>query len=206
MTLSFKTSLMQIASLTSCLVLFSLAQPLQADGFHYQIQATSQFVGNATGELTNIKMDWTYDPELTAILLEDEDLSEANKAATLKQRAADILGDLDKLGYFSKLSVNDQAADTTTVQDYNMVLTADQSMILSFQLPLKTPIAVAGKKLSLSLADPDGVGQLYYKNPQDASIDANLTKICTQPSLTKATIDMANDHKIEIPTAQIECK
>lgn len=205
MTILFKANWRQLVGIASCATLLGLANPLSADGFHYQLQAASQFVGNAAGELTSIKMDWTYDPELTAILLEDEDLSEANKAATLKQRASDILGDLEKLGYFSALSVNGQAIATHTVQDHNMVLTADQSMVLSFQLPLKTATAVAGKKISLRLADPDGVGSLFYKSPQDVSLDANLAKICSQPSLNTETVDMPNDHKAEIPTAQTEC-
>lgn len=186
--------------------LLSVTNPVLADGFHYQIQVATQLISTTTHELSAVKMDWTYDPELAAILLEDEDLSEANQATTLKQRATDILEDLFKLGYFSKLVADGQAISFNKVQDYQMVLNPDQSMTLSFQLPLQTVLPVAGKKISLSLADPDGVATLFYKNPQDASLDANLAKTCSTPSLNKTTNDMPNDHKVDVPTAQTECK
>ncbi|HPY41740.1 MAG TPA: DUF1007 family protein, partial [Thiolinea sp.] len=75
-----KAHLQKVACLTTATALFSLANPLLADGYHYQIQAATKFLGNPVGELTSLKMDWTYDPDLTAALLEDEDLSEENKA------------------------------------------------------------------------------------------------------------------------------
>jgi len=192
--------------IAASVTLMSVATPLSADGFHYQIQAATKLVGDPAGQLKAIDMVWTYDPELAAILLEDEDLSAANKAATLKQRASDILVDLFKLGYFSQLTVDSQALSFNEVQDYSMVLNPDQSMSLSFQVPLKAPIAVAGKKISLSLADPDGIATVFYKNPQDASLDEALSKICSTPSLSKVTNEMPNDHKIDVPTAQTACK
>lgn len=192
--------------IAASVTLMSVATPLSADGFHYQIQAVTKLVGDPAGQLKAIDMVWTYDPELAAILLEDEDLSAANKAATLKQRASDILVDLFKLGYFSQLTVDSQALSFNEVQDYSMVLNPDQSMSLSFQVPLKAPIAVAGKKISLSLADPDGIATVFYKNPQDASLDEALSKICSTPNLSKVTNEMPNDHKIDVPTAQTACK
>lgn len=192
--------------LATCTALLSLTHSVHADGFHYQIQAATQFVANPAGELTALKMAWTYDPELAAILLEDEDLSEANKAATLKQRASDILADLAKLGYFTQLAVDGQAVATAPVQDYQMSLTNDQSLLLSFQLPLKTAIPVVGKKLSLRLADPDGVGALSYKDPQQVSLDEALSKRCTSPRLSQETLDLPNDHKLSVPIVQLECQ
>lgn len=199
-------SLRQCISLATCTALLSLSNAVQADGFHYQIQATTQFVANPAGELSILKMAWTYDPELAAILLEDEDLSEANKAATLKQRANDILEDLAKLGYFTQLSANDQAVALDKVQDYQMQLTDNQSLVLSFQLPLKTALPVAGKKISLRLADPDGVGALLYNEAQQASLDSQLSKRCTQPRLTQETLELPNDHKLAVPIIQFECQ
>lgn len=202
----YSHSLRQLIRVATCTALFSLTSSVQADGFHYQIQAATQFVANPAGELTALKMAWTYDPELAAILLEDEDLSEANKAATLKQRASDILADLAKLGYFTQLTVDGETVATTPVQDYQMSLTNDQSLLLSFQLPLKTAIPVAGKKLSLRLADPDGVGALSYKDPQQVSLDAPLSQRCTSPRLSQETLDLPNDHKLSVPLVQLECQ
>lgn len=202
----FAKLLRPLVGLATSATLLSLTTPALADGFHYQIQAATKLVSNPAGQLHAVDMVWTYDPELAAILLEDEDLSEANKATTLKQRASDILVDLFELGYFSKLTLDNQALSFTQVQNYTMVLNPDQSMSLSFQVPLKAPVAVAGKKISLSLADPDGVATIFYKNPQDASLDETLAKTCSAPSLNKATNDMPNDHKIDVPTTQTECK
>lgn len=202
----FAKLLHPLVGIVTSATLLSLTAPALADGFHYQIQAATQLVSNPAGQLHAVDMVWTYDPELAAILLEDEDLSEANKAATLKQRASDILVDLFELGYFSKLTIDNQALSFTQVQNYTMVLNPDQSMSLSFQVPLKAPVAVAGKKISLSLADPDGVATIFYKNSQDASLDETLAKTCSAPSLNKATNDMPNDHKIDVPTTQTECK
>lgn len=198
--------LCRVLSLAGCSALLSLTSPLQADGFHYEIQAATQFIANPAGELTALKMAWTYDPELAAILLEDEDLSEANKAATLKQRANDILVDLEKLGYFTQLTVGEQTDAINKVQDYTMNLTSDQSLLLSFELPLTAPTAVTGKTLSLRLADPDGIGTISYKNSQQVSLDSHLSKNCSPPSITQEAVDLPNDHKLNVPTVQIKCQ
>ena len=201
-----KARLLQLASAFTGAALMSLVTPLQADGYHYKLQAATKFMANPAGELTALKMDWNYDPELAAILLENEDLSAANQAATLKQRASDILEDLFKLGYFSQLTIEGQAIELNKVQNYQMVLGSDQGLILSFDIPLKTAANVVGKKISLSLADPDGVGSLSYKNPQQASLDETLAKSCSAPSVNETTVDLANEHKAQVPTVLVECK
>lgn len=198
--------LRQFTRYAACAALISLAAPVTADGYHYELQAATQFLANPAGELSALKMDWNYDPELAAILLEDEDLSPANQAATLKQRASDILEDLFKLGYFSKLTVNGEAVALNKVQTYQMVFGSDQGLILSFEIPLKAATPVAGKKISLSLADPDGIGTLVYKNPQQVSLDASLAKSCSAPTISQAALELPNDHKPMIPTVTIECK
>ncbi|MFZ1567534.1 MAG: DUF1007 family protein [Thiolinea sp.] len=198
--------LRQLTRYAACAALISLATPLAADGYHYEVQAATQFLANPAGELSALKMEWNYDPELAAILLEDEDLSPANQAATLKQRASDILEDLFKLGYFSKLTVDGQPVAINKVQIYQMVFGSDQGLMLSFEIPLKAATSVAGKKISLSLADPDGIGTLAYKTPQQVSLDENLAKFCSTPSVSQAAIELPNDHKPMIPTVTIECK
>lgn len=198
--------LRQFTRYAACATLISLAAPVTADGYHYELQAATQFLANPAGELSALKMDWNYDPELAAILLEDEDLSPANQAATLKQRASDILEDLFKLGYFSKLTVDGQPIALNKVQTYQMVFGSDQGLILSFEIPLKVATPVAGKKISLSLADPDGIGTLVYKSPQQVSLDAALAKSCSAPTINQAAIELPNDHKPMIPTVTVECK
>jgi ABC-type uncharacterized transport system substrate-binding protein len=177
-----------------------------ADGYHYKVQVATQLQGNPAGDLTALKMDWTYDTELAGILLEDEDLSEANKATTLKNRANDILEDLAKLDYFTKVTVGGQAIALNKVQVYDMSLKDDGSMILSYVLPLKAPAKVAANTVTISLADPDGVGELIYKNAEQISLDTNLSKACAAPTVSGKTVDLPTDHKAVVPTASIVCK
>ena len=185
--------------------LFSLTTA-QADGFHYTIHAATKFLATPSGELQALQMDWTYEPDVAEFLLEDDDLSEGQKEATLKQRGKDILTDLHDLNYFSQLTINEQAINFAQFQDYSMTLNADGSLTLSYKLPLVAATAIAGKNIALRLADPDGVGELGYDNASKASLDETLAKSCSTPEITTETVTLANEHKPVVPTVKFNCK
>lgn len=180
--------------------------PAQADGFHYQISMSTRFIADAEGKLSVLGMGWTYDADVSAALIEESEITDANRVEVLKGRASDILADLFDLGYFSQLAVGGEPVDVTEVEDYGMVLGTDGRLTLSFQLPLVDPVSVKGKKVSLRMADPDGVGTLSYVNAQQVSLDATLAAACSSPSLTQETVTLPGDHKLTVPTAAFECR
>ncbi|HPY41741.1 MAG TPA: DUF1007 family protein [Thiolinea sp.] len=206
MTTLLKRSLASLVALAAGLSLFSSANTLQADGYHYQIQVSTALLANPVGELTALKMSWVYDPSMTPLLIDEKDLVPTNKAAALKKLGHAMLEDLFEFGYFSQVSINDQPAAISKVQEYDLSLASNNGLSLSFKLPLQTALPVAGKIISLRLADPDGVGNLAYSSPQKITMDASLAKLCSVTTITEETVTLPNGHKPVVPKVQIQCK
>ena len=184
--------------LASCLGANSI--PVQADGFHYQVQASTEWQSNSQGELTALQMHWTYDTAMAEAL----ELSKNSDAEQFKQRAEALANDLLELGYFSQLAADGQPLAFKNAEQYSIKMT-EQGFIFNFTLPLKTSLAVKGKTLSLSLADPDGIGILSYQSPAQILLDERLAKQCSKPTISTETIRLPGGHQPTIPTVKISC-
>ena len=75
---------------------------VSAGGLHYKINTSTSFYADKDGNLAGLRMNWVYDPEVSAYILDGRD----NSTEGLKQAAADILADLHDLDYFAELSMD----------------------------------------------------------------------------------------------------
>lgn len=188
--------------LCSLLLLSSLAGQVWADGFHYEITVDSQLQEDADGKLSGLRMQWLYDPTVSKMLLEGEDLGADKRAATLQTIAADIVGDLHAYSYFTRLTLAGQALPTAKVSDYQLELGADQRLQLSFLLPLASPQALAGKRLDIAMLDPAGTGVLKHQNASHLILGAQTGALCT------LTLEQNTDYTHSEPAqiAHLQCR
>ena len=115
-------------------------------------------------------MHWLYDPQVSAIMLEDENMSDAQRAATLRAVSERMMSDLYKYSYFTRLFVGEQALQVVAVTEYHLELTPDKRLQLDFPLSLAKPQPLAGKQLDINLVDPAGTAILLYRAVEDISI------------------------------------
>ncbi len=167
-----------------------LLQPAaQAHSFHYSVQVASQLHSNAQGQLQSISMDWDYDPQVTDVMLEGEDLSPAAQAQTLQALTARLMQDLAALNYFTDLKINDGTVlfqEPTDVQLQIKGIDHAQHLLLHFTLPLQAPLTVMGKPLVLTLADPYGTGSAQYADTSRITLPSNWPACQVQLEATKA--------------------
>ena len=128
--------------LCSLLLLSSLAGQVLADGFHYEITVDSQLQEDADGKLSGLRMQWRYDPTVSKMLLEGEDLGADKRAATCKPLRR-ILSATCKPIAISPPDAGWTGGAHAKVSDYQLELGADQRLQLSFLLPLASPQALA---------------------------------------------------------------
>lgn len=184
------------------LVLSSFTRPVVAGGFHYDIDVSNQLVEDASGKLTGLQMRWLYGQEVSQILLEGEDLSAGQRAASLQALADQMLGDLLKLNYFTRLNLDGQALQLVTVTRYRLELTQDQRLQLDFLLPIVTPQHLAGKKLDVALADSSGSATLKYQDASRIMLGSKLKATCTVGLEQKE--DFAHGDPAQI--AHVQCR
>lgn len=151
------------------LLLVGLMSPVFAHFAHYEIDVRSSLVEDAAGNLTAIHMNWLYDQGVSELLLEDEDLSPGERAATLQAIAGRIMSDLYKLGYYTHLKVAGKELQLATVTNYKLDVTPDKRLQLDFMLPLAKPQPLAGTQLDIEVVEPTGSGVLLYKSAEDVS-------------------------------------
>lgn len=174
-----------VVGLTSILLL----QSAQAHSFHYSVQVASQLHSNAQGQLQSISMDWDYDPQVTDVMLEGEDLSPAAQAQTLQALTARLMQDLAALHYFTDLKSNAETVlfqEPTDVQLQVKTVDNAQHLQLHFTLPLQAPLSATGKPLVLTLADPYGTGSLQYADPSRLTLPSTWSACQVQLEATKA--------------------
>ncbi|MEE9352049.1 MAG: DUF1007 family protein [Thiotrichaceae bacterium] len=170
--------------LKTSLVIFLLlaSKALSAGGFHYEIDAHTHFMTNDTGAVSGLEMTWIYDKQISDMIIEDEDLSEAKRADTLKTVASLMIQDLDPMNYFTSLLINDQPATFKGVNQQQLQLVNQKQLKLTFLIPLEKPVNIKNITFDLALADPNGAGIIIYNDIQSLTMDKKLQTRC-KPTL-----------------------
>ncbi len=172
-----------------------------AGGVHYTISASTHFYTDQAGQLAGMHMNWVYDPEVSAFILDGRDTS----AAGLAQVAEDILADLDELNYFTALSIAGAPVSLSQVSEYSIKLTDQQGLQLGFQLPLAQAVAVDGKTFELVLSDPDATADINYNGVERLRLAESLAEQCAAPTLQGRSVAAA-EHELTVQTVTIACE
>lgn len=181
-------------------------QNLFAAGFHYQFDLTAKLVNNPQNEITAIQMSWVYDKELSAILMDGEDLSEAKREETLKRRAADILTGLRDVNYFTTVSMDKTAIEFAEVETYALHLNKESRLQLNLTLPFKEKQILQGHSLEILVTDDSAIGLATFIDMDHMLLSDELKALCKAPSLIQRTLAEIDGHAQITETMTIDCK
>lgn len=177
-----------------------------AAGFHYQLNLTATLQSDAAGKLSALQMTWIYDKELSAILMDGEDLSDANREATLQRRAKDILEGLTGVGYFTTVLVDDQAVAHTEVTDYNIAITNDDRLQVNMALPFETAQALKGHVLKVVVSDATAVGLATFITRDNLILGDVFSEQCEAPELDQRQVAEMDGHVQMADTMTVDCR
>jgi len=187
-------------------LLFVTSTTSNAAGFHYQINLTARLATAPSGELKGLEMSWLFDSELSQTLMDGEDLSPAKRAATLQRRAADILGGLEGMGYFTTVHLNQQVLATSKVEQFNLQLREGSQLQLNMTLPLAQAQSLKGKQLQIVISDPTAVGLATFVTADKLLLNESLTASCSKPTLQKVQLGTTDDHVLMSETMTLNCR
>jgi len=177
-----------------------------AAGFHYQLDLTAKLVNNSDNELTAIQMSWIYDKELSAILMDGEDLSEANVQATLKKRTADVLKGLTDVKYFTTLTLDGAPVVFDAFTDSSLLLAKESRLQMNVTLPLKKSEPVKGRKLALIVTDDSAIGLATFIDTSHILMDDYYINSCQAPVLEQVKLAEIDGHAQVKETMTIDCR
>jgi len=151
-----------------------LLSPLVYAHFHYELPLETSLKVNDKKELIGLDIVWIYDDELTGLMLKDQ--------KNVSKLGVKLMKDLDALGYFTFLKLNGNAVSTSKVTSYKleeMKKTDYSNLKLSFYLPLKKPVSLAGKNtLTFRHEDANASAVLYYDKPEHLQLGKELQAHC----------------------------
>lgn len=171
-----------------------------AGGLHYKINTSTNFYADQAGNLAGVRVNWVYDPEISAFILEGREISDAG----LKQLADDILGDLYDLDYFAELSVNGEPVKFNKASQPSIKLTDAKGIQLGFQLPLPEALPVSGKTFGLTFSDPDATADMNYSGVERIVLAEALADRCGKPDLVSQAVD-TGEHELTIHSVVVPC-
>ncbi|RVU84263.1 DUF1007 family protein [Leucothrix sargassi] len=186
--------------------LLLLTSTAHTAGFHYQLNLTAKLAALPDGKVNGVEMSWVYDPVLSATLMDGEDLSEANRAETLKRRAADILDGLLEMNYFTTIYLNKALVTTEKVEKYNLQLTDSGQLQLNLTLPFSEAKTLNGRLLEVVVSDPTAIGLATFLSADRFILDSALEPICRQPTLEQKQLGEMDGHVLLSETMTIDCR
>jgi len=122
---------------------------------HVLVDAKSEVVFDADGRMTAVRHIWRFDPAFSAYAIQglDQDGDGQLSDAELQPLAKINVESLQEFDFFTYLTVGDKEVAFAEPQEYWLEL-AGGGLTLFYELPLKTPVAVAAET-TLEVFDPE---------------------------------------------------
>ena len=145
---------------------------------HVWVTAKAQLVYE-NGRLVGVRDSWSFDPEYTAFITQGLD---ANKDGTLSPDelaglAAENTANLAEFGYFTKLKVGGKEQAFTDPKE-PAARVEDRALVLTFLLPLKTPVQQGRGVAALEVYDPSYYVAFSFAEGADAATLAGAPQGC----------------------------
>jgi len=142
--------------------------------FHYEAAATTVLQTNKDNQLSALDISWVYDPEVSDMMLKDND--------DLKSFGKGLMNDLNKLGYFTLLKLNNKIIKTSKVETFKLEKIGkdkESYLKLSFTLPITSPVELKGKNtLTIDHTDTSASAIIYYDTASSISFSKTLDPHC----------------------------
>lgn len=147
-------------------VLAGLATPASAHP-HVWVTAKADIVF-VDGKATGVRHTWAFDEAYSSYVTQGLDKNSDGKLTPdeLKDLAKENTESLVEFDYFTMLKSNGKKQRFDVPRDYGMVFEGEK-IILSFFLPLKTPVA-GGGAISVEINDPSFFVYFEIQNDKDA--------------------------------------
>jgi ABC-type uncharacterized transport system substrate-binding protein len=122
---------------------------------HVLVDAKSEVMFDADGRMTAVRHIWRFDPAFSAYAIQglDEDGDGRLSDAELQPLAKINVESLQEFDFFTYLTVGDKEVAFGEPQEYWLELRGG-GLTLFYELPLKTPVAVA-PETTLEVFDPE---------------------------------------------------
>ncbi|MEE7506516.1 DUF1007 family protein [Methylobacterium sp. C33D] len=145
---------------------------------HVWVTAKAQLV-YADGKLVGVRDTWSFDPEYTAFVTQGLDTNKDGKLSPeeLAGLAAENTANLAEFGYFTKLKVGgkEQAFAEPKEPAAHM---DDRALVMTFLLPLKTPVQQGRGVAALEVYDPTYFVAFSFAEGADAATLAGAPQGC----------------------------
>jgi ABC-type uncharacterized transport system substrate-binding protein len=122
---------------------------------HVLVDAKSEVVFDADGRMASVRQIWRFDPAFSAYAMQglDEDGNGELSDAELRPLAKINVESLQEFDFFTYLAISGKELAFAEPQEYWLEL-HDGQLTLFYELPLKTPVAVA-PDTTLEVFDPE---------------------------------------------------
>jgi ABC-type uncharacterized transport system substrate-binding protein len=140
---------------------------------HVLVEAKSEVVFDASGRMTSVRHIWQFDPAFSAYAIQglDENGDGQLSDAELRPLAKVNVESLQEFDFFTYLAIDGKALEFAEPEEYWLEL-RDGGLTLFYELPLKTPVAVAADT-TLEVFDPEYfVAFTFVENDPVTLVDA----------------------------------
>ena len=190
---------------------------------HAWVNLTSDFLINADGDLYQLNQRWIFDPFYSALSLDD--VSKAfpgDLELGLAARADEIIHNLEKVHYYSHLTIDQQAVDLGKPTKWHLsALEAGDDTLLILEMHFNVPVTdVADTQVDFTVYDPtyyvdmrhDSLTQVRLKNastlecePQIIEPEPNADMLSFAASLDKTQSSTNELGKYFAQTVEVTC-
>lgn len=135
--------------------LLGLSGPAMAHP-HVLVEARADIEFNGKGEIVAVRHHWRFDEAFSAFAKQGLDKNGKYTRESLQPLAEVNVKSLADFGYFTRMKGDGKFIDFKPPENYWLDNDdKDGTLILNFTLPLKTPLAAAGKVFLLEIGDPE---------------------------------------------------
>ncbi|MCJ2090345.1 DUF1007 family protein [Methylobacterium sp. E-005] len=161
-----------LAALLACAASGASAHP------HVWVTAKAQLVYEG-GKLVGVRDTWSFDPEYTAFVTQGLDTNKDGKLSPeeLAGLAAENTASLAEFGYFTKLKVGGKEQAFTDPQEPAARM-EDRALVMTFLLPLKTPVQQGRGVAALEVYDPTYFVAFSFAEGSDAATLSGAPQGC----------------------------
>jgi len=165
-------------------LLFSVLVTTQvfSHSYHYELQVTNTLQTNNKKQLEALKLSFLYDGDVSNAMLQDQ--------KDLKKLGDKLIKDLEILGYFTQVKLNEKVIKTNKASDVNLEKIsikgesgAYDTLKLNFTLVLKKPTHIfntttKNTEITFYHEDPTAAAILYYENAAHIVLGDALKESC----------------------------
>lgn len=159
---------------------------------HGWIDLESTLLVDADGQVTGLRLGWSFDPVYTAFVL-DGVKPERVAQADLDALASENLGNLEAYDYFTEIEYDGHRQPLGPVREFQTALKGDQ-LWLQFEVPLAQPVALRGHDLHYAVYDPTYYIEIRHGSARSATVagPGNCTARLIEPQPPLAAIALAS--------------